>query len=500
MEGVGLCERFAFCAARFARLGRPKSLIPLLLITAGSGCGVTVTGPPSGAYMGRPGLYDYSPSVIQTGDIQQFWWCGEGNNPNKPSQISDTIQYATRNTSTNEVSSPLTVLGETPGSWDSVYTCNPQVVEGVFTNPLGDGQAYIYAMYYVGTASAAGNINNIGVAFSNDGIHWKKYPKPVILATTQVNYGVAQPVPYNSDHKSAIWLFYEDVNGQQPNLNVETTSTDGIHFTVVGTLTTNGLDHEDGWGDIAYDSAQDYWYGVFNDVTGRVTSADGITDVGGAGVTLYRIQGPSLLNGATPWQKLKTIDTNLMGNEDVFIAGLLRDPYGNVNVGPYPAIDVFPAISNPAPPWNASLRDIFISTSPNHWDIGKAQWVPGASPMALNVYSNSKTQEVTTGWIDPNGGFTLKSTLGHLYESPQQGATLAFYSCKDGGSSYFISTDNTCGGKFVIGLEGYGYSQAQAPAAAVPLYACNSGALYSVSNGSLCDGNSKRTLLGYALP
>ncbi|HEX3892288.1 MAG TPA: hypothetical protein VHW46_06925 [Terracidiphilus sp.] len=450
--------------------------------------------------MGRPRVYDYSPSVIQTGNVQQFWWCGQGNNPNKPSQISDTIQYATRNTVTNKVSFPLTVLGETPGGWDSAYTCNPKVVEGIFNNPLGNGQTYTYAMYYVGTAEITGVINNIGVAFSNDGIHWKKYPKPVILATTQVNYGVAQPVPYNTDHKSAIRLFYEDVNGPQPNLNVETISTDGIHFTVVGTLTTNGIENEDGWGDIAYDSAQGYWYGVFNDVTGRVSSADGITDSGGAGVTLYRIQDSSLLNGATPWQKLKTIDTNLLGNQDVFIAGLLRDRYGNLNVGPYPAIDIFPAISDPAPRWDADQSDILISTSINQWDIGKAEWVPGASPMALNVYSNSKTQETTTGWIDPNGGFTLKSTLGHLYESPQNGASLAIYACKEGNSGYFMSTDRTCGGSVVIGLEGFGYAQPQAKGALVPLYNCYTNTNNDVSPESQCNSQGSGSLLGYALP
>jgi hypothetical protein len=34
----------------------------------------------------------------------------------------------------------------------------------------------------------------------------RNIPQLAILATTQTNHGVAQPVPYNNDHKSEIWL------------------------------------------------------------------------------------------------------------------------------------------------------------------------------------------------------------------------------------------------------------------------------------------------------
>jgi hypothetical protein len=49
------------------------------------------------------------------------------------------IQYGSINLSTYATVDPLTVLSETPGAWDSVYMCNTQLVEGVFTNPLGNG-------------------------------------------------------------------------------------------------------------------------------------------------------------------------------------------------------------------------------------------------------------------------------------------------------------------------------------------------------------------------
>src|SRR5580698_10403937 len=77
-------------------------------------------------------------------------------------------------------------------------------------NPLGNGKTYSYAMYYVATDSLQGINNSIGVAFSNDGLNWRKYPHPVISPETLGNYGVGQPALYNTDHKAGIRMFYED--------------------------------------------------------------------------------------------------------------------------------------------------------------------------------------------------------------------------------------------------------------------------------------------------
>jgi len=472
------------------------------------GCGINVNGPPAGAFLGRAGTYNYSPSAIQEGNLQQFWWCGAAQNPNLLSQTSDTIQYVEINLSTHQMSAPVTVLAETPGSWDSVYTCNPKVIRGSFANPLGDGQNYSYAMYYVGTASSLGIINSIGVAFSNDGVHWKKYPHPVISASTQTYYGVAQPVLYNSDKKAGIWLFYEDANGPPLSQHYKAVSTDGIHFTVAGKLTTNGLPELTSWGDMAYDSSAGYWYAAFNgplraqDSSGNwyttFTGPSQNSESGNLGVTLYRIKATSLLTGATPWEMLKSFDTNLSGFESNFLAGLLKDQYGNVNIGPYPAIQLFPSISDPAPSWNASAEDDYDSSLSKYWNIGKIEWDPSQPSMALNRYVNKIAHEVTTGWIDPNAGFALESTLAHLYENPQQGANLAFYGCKNGNTDYFVSTDSTCGGQHYFGLDGYGYSQPQS--GLVPLYSCYTGHDHFVSHDAECEGQGVGQLLGYAVP
>ena len=466
-----------------------------------AGCAAQFTGLlPGAAVVGRTGVYDYSPSAIQTGNTEQFWWCGYGKNPNRPSQSSDTILYATYDVTTATASEPQIVLGETPHSWDSAYTCNAQVVRGSFVNPLGDGETYSYAMYYVGTDQESGAANSIGVAFSTDGIHWNKYPDPVIRTATQVNYGVGQPVPYNTDHKSAITLFYESANGPIRIQHYQATSADGVHFTTNGKLTTRGLRiPQASWGDMAYDPASGYWYAAFNEPLRYLQTTGNHQERGQPGIALYRIPDSSLLTGDTPWRFLHSFDTNSTGYEANFIAGFRRDGWGNLVLGPNRTVELYPSISNPATTWDASPRKAYDSSVPDRWDIGRADWTPGHNVVSLGLYASKDTQVVTTGWVDPDGSFALQSTLGQLYESPQHGATTAFYACKAGTKDYFISTDPFCDGQRIIGLEGYGYAQPKAKIKLSPLYRCSTGTVHFASTSATCNNAPDPALIGYIL-
>ncbi len=454
---------------------------------------------PKGAIAG--GQYNYSPSVIETGETRQIWWCSIGVNPSNGSQTSDAIYYETINMSTLKSSTPVLVLAETPGSWDSAYTCNPKVIGGVFENPLGDGQTYTYAMYYVGTAAINGVDNSIGVAFSNDGISWKKYPQPVIPSTSQTDYGVGQPSVYNADHKAAIHMFYED---STPTSHVAAVSTDGLHFTVQGTLTSNGLDPDDPqptWGDMSYDSSTDEWYAVFNRPTRPTWTTGGVQERGQYGIELYKIPQDALLTGAAPWQQLATMDTNTTGFELNFLAGFVRDPYGNINVASYPTIQMYTTISYPAPNWNATPADAGNSAAIENWILMPMQWAPDASPvLPFNRYFNGTAHEATTGWISPSGQFQLQQTLGHLYAYPLQGATVPFYGCKGGQDDYFVSLDIHCGGQRILGKEGYGYSQPVSGLNLVALYLCSSEQGHFASKDPKCEGQTTDEVLGYVAP
>ena len=126
------------------------------------------------------------------------------------------------------------------------------------------------------------------------------------------------------------------------------------------------------------------------------------------------------MTGVAPWQLLTTVDTNLTGYEGNFLPGFARDMYGNLIAGP--VIQMFMSISDPPPPWNASPAAAGTSGATANWKISSASWTPNSPLSALNRYINQNVHEVTTGWMDPNGGFTLEFTLGHLYQNPQQGA------------------------------------------------------------------------------
>ncbi len=457
--------------------------------------------------IGNSGVYNYSPSVMQVGSIQQFWWCGQGVNPNNPSQDTDAIWYESINLDTQAVVGPEVVLAETPGAWDSVYTCNAHVVQGVFTDPLGDGNNYTYAMYYSGTANSAGTQNSIGVAFSNNGISWVKYPTPAIsYPSGETGYGLNQPIAYNSNGLSGITLWYRQ---DYPTLeDIEVTSTDGIHFATAGTITTNGLNqvgiagHSSYvfpvWGDAAYDDSTSYWYAVFNMQVRPSSTTGSVIERGQPGVIVYKIPASALLTGSTAWQQVFTVDTNLTGYEGNFIPTFLRDQYGNLNVsGTYPDIELYTSTSIPQPAWNSTPATRANSASITHWDILSEVWTPEASLIPFNRYYNGTVYEVTTGWVDPNGGFTLESTLARLYETPQAGATVAFYGCLNGNNDYFVSTNSNCEGTLFLGINGYAFSSPGT--GRVALYRCYTGTDHFVSTASNCEGQTQESLLGYGL-
>jgi len=223
-------------------------------------------------------------------------------------------------------------------------------------------------------------------------------------------------------------------------------------------------------------------------------------EYGQLGVELYKIPSSALLTGQTPWQQLDTMDTNLTGFESNFIAGFVRDFYGNLNIGSYPTIEMYVSVSNPPPAWDASPAAAGLSGDIANWDVTAYEWVPGNPLMPFYRYFNNTVHEVTTGWISPAGGFRQESLLGHLYQSPQQGATVGFYGCKNGNEDYFVSLDPACEGGRILGRNGFGYSQPNASLHLVALYRCSTSQDHFVSADPKCEGATTDELLGYVLP
>ncbi len=220
----------------------------------------------------------------------------------------------------------------------------------------------------------------------------------------------------------------------------------------------------------------------------------GVQERGQAGVVVYKIPASSLLTGSTPWSQVFNADTNLTGYESNFLAGFLRDKYGNVNVsGYYPNIAIYTSASIPQPGWNSSPA----TRGDTGWKsatggLPGTSGVPGAPLIHFQRYFNGSRHEVTTGWIDPSGGFHLEATEGYLYESPQSGATVAIYGCLDGSNDYFVSTHSNCENSgstafSFLGIDGYLFSTAGSGREAL-LPRCYTGVDHFVCTSSTCEG------------
>jgi hypothetical protein len=479
---------------------RALTLVLILLAAAAlptvQASATTTVGSP---VVGAPGTYDYSPSVMQSGGVQQFWWCTAPN---------DVIVYEAINLSPLHVITPETIVlrhGPT-GAWDSRFTCNPHVVRGQFANPLGDGTTYTYAMYYVALADGASGGNNIGVAFSLDGITWHKYPTPVITTDTTAYYGVGQPDLFNPHGAtgSDIEMVYEHTDASTSH--IEATSTDGVHFTVAGTLSTTGLPpgQKNNLDDIAYDPATGTWYGLYDEFPARPTSTTGgIIERGQPGETLYSTT--DLLTGT--WTQLDTVDTATTGYESNFIGTLLRDPYGNL-LWNGPSIEMYLSTSIPRPAVTATPAQAAQSAAIAQWDIAWSLWTPGQPLRKLVRYYSGgadspdlNQHEVTTGYHDA-GAFTAESTvLGSLYEAPTGAATQPLYSCKLGSENWFVSQDPQCEGTLTLGLLGYAYPSAPTGVSSIPLYRCYvpGDGDHFLSADPACEGRTTEKLLGFSV-
>ncbi|MDL4818479.1 hypothetical protein [Actinomadura opuntiae] len=454
-----------------------------------SDTGITVSHLDNGA-----NAYDYTPTVIQQGSVQRIWWCGQNANPNPPGQQTDTILYATHDTRTGAQSDPVTVLGPTAGAWDQVFTCNPGVVGGVFNNPLGDGVTYTLAMYYVGTAQGDGSANSIGVAFSNDGITWKKDPTPVITAANPAPgaYGVAQPTPYNGDGRAGIHLVFWDTTAGH---YYRVTSSDGVHFGARGQVSENGWPYPSN-GTFAYDSQTGFWYTAMEiDLRAKATTG-GVAEREAYSYTLYRIPAAGFTSGGT-WTQLTTVDTDRTGYELNFIPSMVRDGYGNINTGDYPNVTMYYGASNPRTAPDASPAQAGTSADPNQWDLKAITWRPGHPELPLVRYYSAAlhTHVVSTGWV-ATSTFRAEARLASLYEAPQPQAGRALYACKSGSTDYFLSPDPACEGQRQLGLDGYA-AASPSSGVTVPLYRCFSGVDHFVSTSADCEGSRRESLLGY---
>ena len=152
---------------------------------------------------------------------------------------------------------------------------------------------------------------------------------------------------------------------------------------------------------------------------GPPSTTGGVLENGQYGIELYKIPQDALLTGASPWQQLVNMDTNATGFEANFLAGFVRDSYGNINVASYPTIQMYTSISYPPPNWDATPAEAGASAVPPNLDPDAyGVGADASATIPFNRYFNGSVHEVTTGWVSPSGKFQLqKASRPSLCES-----------------------------------------------------------------------------------
>ena len=427
--------------------------------------------------------YDYGASVIREGTVTQYWWCGYGSTSD--GYMTDVILYRTYDSSTGTYSAAQTVLAPKPSiaTWDRSFICDPAVIKGSFVNSENSA-TYSYAMYYTATdrgpgssytGSQVGTNNRIGIAYSNDGVNWVKKSAPIIYPQTSPTdtYGAGQASIYSYNGTSGVQIQYHDETGSTPSGVYTRRATDGVTFnTPVGVSGAGTMPDgsQQRWGnpDIAFDSANRYWYAAWP-LPAR--SGDGEA----YRVAIVRMAETSWPTGT--WERLGDVDTNQTGDYLVHNPALVRDKWGNVNVTS-PNIEVV---------YGAGTND------PTTWDLKTAVYTPSTT-VPLTAYRYSSTTNTTTG--SAAAGYTSSATVGYL--SSRTGTGLVpLYNCRAGTADYFVTKDSGCEGQFPLGSNGY-LATSSGGAYTVPLTRCQGGGQghYTVTNGN-CGAGNVEGLLGY---
>jgi len=117
---------------------------------------------------------------------------------------------------TNPYSYPILTHGE-PGSWDAIAISPGAIIK----------EESGYKMYYVGWSYPYDHWH-IGLAVSEDGINWEKYPEPVLYGTTDWEYRIAPSSVIKID---SIYYLYYFGNGTGNTKIGVATSFNGINWT-----------------------------------------------------------------------------------------------------------------------------------------------------------------------------------------------------------------------------------------------------------------------------
>jgi hypothetical protein len=407
--------------------------------------------------------------MIVNGTIEDFWWCGLGKAPGLTND-TDVIYHAVFDKTSATWSAPSIVLTPDASHWDGVFTCDPSVVRGRFNNP-DDGHQYAYAIYYTGASNPNGP-NFIGVAFSDDGLTWKKYSgNPVISPQDpfSTSYGAGQPAVYNADGNASIVMMHTDTSTANGDRLWERTSSDGISFS--SPILLNNV-ASDGTilctnADLGYDYASDVFYGAIANCNFQRAGEQDKFQFG-----LYSMDGAKFRDGTGTWHALGVVNSALTGFELNHSPGFRRNGYGDIT------------------PWLPSIALYFAGgdASPTTWDLTLVTWSPSPATLPLKRYAKyPEGHWVTTGFVSP--GYELEQTLGFIFMAKNEG-TEPLYACTTlDAKHHLLSRDVGCEGQKPEGIVGWLYASAGHADAPTAIFRCATvSGDHFVSSDASCEG------------
>ncbi|WP_372668013.1 beta-xylosidase [Amycolatopsis kentuckyensis] len=159
---------------------------------------------------GADAVYNYGPSVMLDRGQTRMWWCSQygGAGP-----AGDDILYAQAQSIDGPFAGPgdgipAAVFSGAPGQFDGMHTCDPSVLRVGTT----------YYLYYTGAAGDHALGNAVGLATSQDGVHWTRAAggKPILGPSHDVHrdnvYGAGQPSAVYLD--GWFYLMFTDTTGR----------------------------------------------------------------------------------------------------------------------------------------------------------------------------------------------------------------------------------------------------------------------------------------------
>ena len=275
------------------------------------------------------------------------------------------------------------ILTATPGTWDQDYVWNPQV----FQYPNGT-----FGMVYLGCCNTASGNNAIGLATSSDGVNWRKYSGgPILDAGTgtwdhdQMRTGT---VLYDSSESK--YLMYYSARNSTGYFHIGlATSDDSIHWDKYG---SNPLLLGQALTVVKHGGVYMMWYFMFNTVSfGSImlaTSTDTTTwTVQNGGGPVFKPDSWGFPgNGANP---------NAWDFDFFYRPSVVYDPFADDFKMTYSAVDVSGedgtggalsriglAVSSDGITWTKYPGNPIIAPIPGGWDNG--EWVENAGLFWLN--------------------------------------------------------------------------------------------------------------------